>query len=76
MKFIDLDDLVSAADVADRLNVTDGAVGNWRTRDVGFPAPVLVVARGNMPLFSWRQIERWATTTGRLKHTDPEEGRA
>jgi len=65
-----LDDLVAGVDIADRLGVRPPAVSNWQVRYADFPAPVVRIGRGNLPIFSWEQVERWAKKTGKLKDYD------
>lgn len=62
---VDVDDLVGAAEIAERLGVKrPHLIHDWRRRHQGFPDPV-VVLKGIL-LWDWRDIERWAKTTGRL----------
>jgi len=60
-----IDDLVGAAEIADRLGLTSTSViHDWRHRHADFPAPVKELRMGL--LWSWPSIEAWATATGRL----------
>jgi hypothetical protein len=54
-------DLVSVADIADRLGVGVSAVTNWRARHESFPRPVGVIARGGTPVFLWPSVQRWCS---------------
>jgi hypothetical protein len=58
-------DLVSRQDVADRLNVTRQAVGNWvrgdRHDETPFPAPASLVAGG---AWLWGDVAAWARSQG------------
>lgn len=56
-----LGDLVSSKVIAQRLGVTRTAVGMWRSRETGFPAP-LDVPGVSVPLFSWTQVSAWNAT--------------
>lgn len=60
-----MDDLVDAADIAERLGLTTyRTVHSWRRRPVNFPAPV--VDKGACILWLWADVERWARETERL----------
>ena len=62
-RWIDADDLVSASMIADRLGVARASqIHDWRYRDLGFPDPV--VDLGSVLVWSWREVEAWATETG------------
>jgi hypothetical protein len=62
---IDVDSLVTAADIAERLDAKrPQAVHTWRRRHTDFPAPV--IERGRVILWSWPAVRRWARSTGRL----------
>lgn len=58
-------DLVSRQDIADRLDVSRQAVGNWvrgeRHRALPFPAPVTLASGG---LWLWSNVVRWISTAG------------
>jgi predicted DNA-binding transcriptional regulator YafY len=61
-----MDDLVSAAEIADRLHVGKSTVvHDWRYRNLGFPEAVKMV--GSVGIWDWREVEKWARATGRLK---------
>ena len=59
-----MDDLVGAAEVAQRLGVTHNTVLQWRRRHDGFPAPVAELAQALV--WSWPDVAAWAESTGRL----------
>ena len=61
----DIDDLVGAAEIAERLGLASSSVvRDWRRRHADFPQPVRVLRMG--PLWSWTAVEAWALSTGRL----------
>lgn len=49
----DLDDLVSATDIAGIYGVHPSAVTNWKNRHADFPQPI------KNRLYSRREVERW-----------------
>ena len=62
---VDPDDLVGAAEIAERLGLASTSViHDWRRRHAEFPQPVRTLTMG--VLWSWPDIERWALATGRL----------
>ena len=63
---MDVDDLVGAREIADRLGVRQASmVHHWRRRHADFPVPVVTLHAGHFWL--WPEVERWARATGRLK---------
>jgi hypothetical protein len=62
----ELADLVAGVDIADLLEVSPPAVANWRNRYADFPQPILIVGRGNLPLFSLVQVLTWAALNDKL----------
>jgi predicted DNA-binding transcriptional regulator AlpA len=65
-KRIDMDDLVSAAEIAERLGVGKSTVvHDWRYRDLGFPEAVKMI--GQVGIWDWTDVEKWAMATGRIK---------
>ena len=54
---------ITATEIAQMAGVGPSAVSNWRTRDVGFPAPIARGARG-VALFSRREVTEWLRTHG------------
>ena len=62
---VDVDDLVGAQEIADRLGVSrPQTVHVWRGRHADFPDPVVTLTMGL--LWSWPDVEAWAKSTGRL----------
>jgi predicted DNA-binding transcriptional regulator AlpA len=62
---IDVDDLVTATDIAERLGVKRAqVVHDWRRRHPDFPAPL--VTRPRVLLWAWKDVKAWARRTGRL----------
>jgi hypothetical protein len=62
---VDVDDLVSAHEIADRLHVgRPSVVHDWRYRALEFPAPVTVL--GSVLVWLWPDVEAWARETGRI----------
>ena len=62
---MDVDDLVGAPEIADRLGLSHPqTVHTMRRRDPSFPEPVVVLKRAMV--WSWRDVEAWARATGRL----------
>jgi hypothetical protein len=69
-------DLVGIDEIGERLGVARGTVSMWILRDwpagrssakpVKPPRPVAVISR-RIPVFLWRDVERWARETGRLQ---------
>lgn len=60
-----MDQLVGAAEIAERLGYEPRTVHDWRRRPLGFPEPV---ARLKVALvWAWPDVEAWARKTGRLK---------
>jgi predicted DNA-binding transcriptional regulator AlpA len=62
---LDVDQLVGAAEIAERVAVKRSTViHDWRHRHDDFPQPVLRL-RGVL-IWYWPDVERWARRTGRL----------
>lgn len=62
---VDVNDLVGAAEIADRLDLAHSqSVHTLRRRHPDFPAPVATLARAHV--WSWPDVEAWARATGRL----------
>jgi len=60
-----IDDLVTAADVAQRLGTVQATtVTQWSLRHADFPPPVLSNRGANV--WRWRVVEVWLRETGRL----------
>lgn len=61
---VDIDDLVSAREIADRLRLNDRNLPHtWLRIQPTFPRPILKLAIGN--LWHWPDVETWAAKTGR-----------
>ena len=65
----DSEELVGAAEIAQRLGVARGVVGDWRRRygdDAAnpFPQPVASLTMGHV--WYWPHVREWAKTTTRL----------
>ena len=60
-------DPVGVAEIADRLKVKQQTVAMWKYRgkSVGLPEPRWEISR--LPAWEWRDVEKWARQTGRLK---------
>jgi predicted DNA-binding transcriptional regulator AlpA len=54
---VDTDDLVTAAQIAERYDMSRSVVGNWTRRYEDFPRPVLVTDK--VKLWSWAAVEAW-----------------
>jgi len=65
---VNVDDLVGAAEIADRLGLAQPqTVHAWRRRYADFPEPVARLK--NALIWSWPDVERWAALTGRTAST-------
>ena len=63
---VDVDDLVTAADIAGRLGLSEPqVVHTWRDRHDDYPEP-LVVRGTRVVLWSWVDVARWARATDLL----------
>jgi hypothetical protein len=57
---VEVNDIVSAGDIAKLLSVSPQNISNWRARGThNFPQPITVVANGRMPLWRKSQIVFW-----------------
>jgi hypothetical protein len=67
---VDVDKLVGASEIADRLGLAyPQSVHSWRRRYEEFPQPVARLRSGRQRqtlIWNWRDVERWARKTGRL----------
>lgn len=62
---VDVDQLVGATEIAERLGVTrPNVVHEWARRHEDFPSPVLQLRR--VKIWHWPDVENWAKATGRL----------
>ncbi len=60
-----MNDLVGAAEIADRLGLSHAqTVHNFRKRYADFPQPVAALRQAMV--WEWPQVEAWARATGRL----------
>ena len=63
---VDVEKLVGAAEIADRLGYKRAVyVHDLRRRDPDFPAPVAKLKAALV--WDWADVEKWARATGRLK---------
>jgi predicted DNA-binding transcriptional regulator AlpA len=63
---VDVDALVGAPDIAERLGVAHTeTVHNWIRRYADFPQPVAIVS--GVRVWNWPDVRAWAKRTGRLK---------
>lgn len=60
---VEVEDLVSAVEIAERLDRSRNIVHNWLRRYPSFPRPIVRLAIGH--LWSWKAVEAWAGETGR-----------
>jgi predicted DNA-binding transcriptional regulator AlpA len=66
VRSVPVDQLVGAAEIAERLGVKRSTVvHDWRRRHPDFPEPVATLKTAMV--WAWPDIERWARSTGRLK---------
>lgn len=62
---LDVDQLVGAAEIADRLGVSNSQVIHvWRYRHPDFPQPVTTLKTAM--IWYWPDVRAWAQHTGRL----------
>ena len=59
------DTVVGVAEIAKHAGVKPDTVQQWRIRNLGFPAPLRVLAMG--PVWKLSVIEAWLERTGRTK---------
>jgi predicted DNA-binding transcriptional regulator AlpA len=63
-KKIDVDDLVGAHEIAQRLGVArPQVVHEWRRRHADFPEPIATLKTAL--IWDWREIQKWAKATNR-----------
>ncbi len=62
-------DVVGTREIAERLGVKLATVYMWRQRkeDFRIPMPEPRGTVSGVPWWSWRDVEKWARKTGRLK---------
>ena len=51
------EDLVGVREIARWAGVSSSAVANWRSRDLGFPEPIVELAAG--PVFRRSSVRKW-----------------
>jgi predicted DNA-binding transcriptional regulator AlpA len=61
---VDVDDLVGATEIAQRLGIDRRSVHQLRRRHADFPAPIARLE--SAMVWSWPDVQRWAQRTGRL----------
>ena len=60
-----MDELVGAAEIAERLGVKrPQVVHDWRRRHDAFPEPVLQLSQAL--IWYWPDVKKWARKTGRV----------
>ena len=64
------DTVVGVAEIAVHAGVKPDTVQQWRIRNLGFPAPLRVLAMG--PVWFLPVVEAWLEQTGRQKETRDE----
>jgi hypothetical protein len=63
---VDVNDLVGADEIADRLDVSARqVVHTWRRRHPDFPQPVAKLRQGY--IWAWPDVQAWARKTGRAE---------
>ena len=63
---VDVDQLVGAAEIAERLGVSNSQVIHvWRGRHHDFPEPITRLKTAM--IWYWPDVEKWALQTGRFK---------
>jgi hypothetical protein len=63
---VHLEDLIATKDVAELAGTTSAAVSNWRNRWPDFPAPLVTLAAGEVPIYSRRAVAAWLFATHRI----------
>jgi len=62
---VDVNDLVGAFEIAQRLGVARSqVVHEWRRRHRDFPEPIATLKTAL--IWDWREVEHWARKSGRL----------
>jgi len=64
---VDVDELVGAAEIGERLGSAPRTVHAWRRRHPDFPEPVAELT--SALVWNWPDVERWARKTGRIPVT-------
>jgi hypothetical protein len=60
---IDVENLVGAAEIAERLGFEPRTVHAWTHRHADFPAPIAKLRQAM--IWNWPDVEAWARKTGR-----------
>lgn len=61
---MDVDDLVGAAEIAERLGVKrPQVIHEWRRRHSDFPTPIAHLKTAL--IWDWREVDLWARNSGR-----------
>jgi predicted DNA-binding transcriptional regulator AlpA len=64
-KKVDVDDLVGAHEIAQRIGVArPQVIHEWRRRHSDFPEPIATLKTAL--IWDWVEVQRWAAMTGRL----------
>lgn len=65
-KKVDVDDLVGAYEIAQRMGVArPQVIHEWRRRHPDFPEPIATLKTAL--IWDWKEVQRWARETGRIK---------
>jgi predicted DNA-binding transcriptional regulator AlpA len=62
---VDVDDLVGATEIGQRLGIDRRSVHQLRRRHADFPEPITRLE--SAMVWAWPDVERWAKATGRLQ---------
>jgi hypothetical protein len=64
-KKVDVDDLVGAYEIAQRMGVArPQVIHEWRRRHPDFPEPIATLKTAL--IWDWKEVQRWARETGRI----------
>lgn len=71
-RWINVDDLVGVAELADEYGCGNSAISNWRTRYDDFPAPVKELAAGlifdRTEVRAWHDSRKWLASGPRQRN--------
>ena len=56
---VDTSDLVTVADITERIGVKRQTIHAWLRRHASFPSPVTTVGLGNIHLWEWPAVRTW-----------------